>query len=96
MTAKETFTQYVARIYPNDTAVVKNFDEETLIDFYPDLYEAYMGGFVNAREHSLYYIRNIEDVQDYLDTVLQEDVDLNSIIFSLELLLPRLKLLQGG
>ena len=96
MTAKETFTQYVARIYPNDTAVVENFDEETLIDFYPDLYEAYIDGFANAKEHSLYYIRNIEDVQDYLDTVLQEDVDLNSIIFSLELLLPRLKLLQGG
>lgn len=96
MTAKETFTQYVARIYPNDTSVVENFDEETLIDFYPDLYEAYTDGFANAREHNLYYIRNIEDVQDYLDTVLQEDVDLNSIIFSLELLLPRLKLLQGG
>ena len=96
MTAKETFTQYVARIYPNDTAVVENFDEETLIDFYPDLYEAYIDGFANAKEHSLDYIRNIEDVQDYLDTVLQEDVDLNSIIFSLELLLPRLKLLQGG
>ena len=56
MTAKETFTQYVARIYPNDTAVVKDFDEETLIDFYPDLYEAYIDGFANAREHSLYYI----------------------------------------
>ena len=96
MTAKETFTQYVARIYPNDTAVVEKFDEETLIDFYPDLYEAYIDGFANVREHSLDYIRNIEDVQDYLDTVLQEDVDLNSIIFSLELLLPRLKLLQGG
>ena len=96
MTAKETFTQYVARIYPDDTAVVEKFDEETLIDFYPDLYEAYIDGFANVREHRLDYIRNIEDVQDYLDTVLQEDVDLNSIIFSLELLLPRLKLFQGG
>ena len=96
MTAKETFTQYVARIYPDDTAVVEKFDEETLIDFYPDLYEAYIDGFANVREHSLDYIRNIEGVQDYLDTVLQEDVDLNSIIFSLELLLPRLKLFQGG
>ena len=91
MNTKETFTQYVARIYPNDTAVVKNYDEETLIDFYPDLYEAYTGGFNTVREHLTDHLNTINDVRDYLETVLQEDGDLVSIILSLELLLPRLK-----
>ena len=91
MNTKETFTQYVARIYPNDTAVVENCDEETLIEFYPDLYEAYTEGFNTVREHLTAHLKTVDDVRDYLETVLQEDEDLSSIIFSLELLLPRLK-----
>lgn len=85
-----SFKDYVANIYPDDTAIKKDYPESDLVEFYPDLHEAYAGGFKSKKEHVLSYLKDIDDIHEYLETSMQEDLDIKSIKYSIELLLSRL------
>lgn len=91
MNKQKTFTEFVASKYPNDTAVKENYSESDLIDFYPDLWDAFNGGFNCKQEHILSQVKDIDDVHEYLETVVQEDHSISDVKYSIELLLSRIK-----
>ena len=88
---QKTFKDFVADKYPNDTAVKENYSESDLIDFYPDLWDAFNGGFNSKLEQLLSHVNSVDDVHEYLDTVIQEDHSITDIKYSIELLLSRIK-----
>ena len=87
----KTFRDFVAGHYPTDTSIKENYPESDLIDFYPDLYEAFKGGFDNKQEHLLSNVKDIDDIHEYLETVIQEDLNISDVQYSIELLLDRIK-----
>lgn len=91
---EQSFRSYVEKHYPNDTSIKENYPECDLIDFYPDLWKAFNGGFDFKNEHILSQVKNIDDIHEYLETVIQEDHELSNVKYSIELLLSRIKELE--
>lgn len=88
---QKTFKDFVANKYPNDTAVKENYSESDLIDFYPDLWGAFNVGFDSKQEYLLSRVNSVDDVHEYLETIIEEDQSISDIKYSIELLLSRIK-----
>lgn len=90
MKQEVSFFEYVANKCPNDTAVKDHYNDNDMIEMYPELYAAYIAGYDGCEAHLLSGLKNVDDIHEYLCNVIDNDHDVKSIKYSIGLLAVRL------